>query len=414
MTTETGGTSAALAPVAPKDRIFNLDVLRGWAILGILAVNAMAFAWPLAVDADPTLARPWPESHANILGTWFVDVFFQDKFRSLFSMLFGASIFLIGGERRDEARSPLLRRRLFWLLGIGLIHGAVFWYGDILLHYAYCGFILLLMRSWSARRLILIGGGLNLVFALFVVGGSLMAAQFAGQPGAGGGNPFAATPEQVDATIAAYRAGWPGGLIENLKAWALLQGLSLFLIPVTLGLMLLGLGLYKSGFLAGRAPVWVYLLLVALAAGNLAFYGVHQWAMLNAPHGEDPTGGLASAGAGFAWLITLGYASLLILLTRFGLKFLTARLAPVGRMAFTNYLAQTLIMASLFYLPWGPMWFGSVEWGPAGLWTVVIAIWVLQLIWSPLWLSRFQMGPLEWLWRRLTYGHDIPLRKPAD
>lgn len=412
-----GGASgfAALTPVAPKDRVFTLDMLRGWAILGILAVNAMAFAWPFSIEADPTLARPWPESPANVLGTWVVDVFFQDKFRSLFSMLFGVSVFLIGGERFDETRSPLLRRRLFWLLGIGLVHGAAFWFGDILLHYAYCGFIVMMMRSWSARRLIWVGGGVS--FGLGVLAALAVGAQgfFASHPDAAGagGNSFAVTPEQIAATIEVYRSGWPGALIENLKVWGMMQGFSLFLIPVTVSLMLLGLGLYKSGFLTGRAPTWVYLLFAVLGAANLAFLGVYQWMDLNAPQGEYPSRGLAGVGAGFAWLITLGYASLLILMTRFGLKFLTARLAPVGRMAFTNYLAQTLIMTSLFYMPWGPRWFGSVEWGPAGLWTAVAAIWVLQLIWSPLWLSRFQMGPLEWLWRRLTYGHDIPLRKPA-
>ena len=80
-------------------------------------------------------------------------------------------------------------------------------------------------------------------------------------------------------------------------------------------------------------------------------------------------------------------------------------------MAFTNYLTQTLIMTSLFYMPWGPRWFGEVT--PAGLWPIVAAIWVLQLIWSPLWLKRFEMGPLEWVWRCLTYGRRVPFRKVA-
>ena len=85
--------------------------------------------------------------------------------------------------------------------------------------------------------------------------------------------------------------------------------------------------------------------------------------------------------------------------------------APAGRMAFTNYLTQSIIMSTLFTQPWGPRLMGQVDY--PGQWAIVVAVWALQLIWSPLWLSRFRMGPLEWLWRRLSYGHDLPLRRAA-
>ena len=405
-----------LAPVAPRDRIFTLDMLRGWAILGILAVNAMTFAWPFALEAGGDLVPPYPHDQANIVGHWVTDVFFQDKFRSLFSLLFGVSIFLIGGERSDEARGQLLRRRLLWLAVFGLIHGLAFWFGDILLHYAYCGLIVMLMRSWSAKRLIWIGGGLNLLFALLSAAAMMAESMFsgAGAGGGQGGNPFAMSQEGLTALIQTYQAGWPGAQIENAKAWLMLQTFSLGLIPVTMGLMLLGLGLFKSGFLIGKSPTWVYLLVLALGAANLAALGWYDWIEASAPRGaEDASGGLAGVAGSFAWVITLGYVSMLILMTRFGLKFLTARLAPVGRMAFTNYLTQTLIMTTLFYMPWGLHWFGEPSWGPGPLWMAVGGIWIAQLIWSPLWLSVFQMGPLEWVWRCLTYGRMVPILKPA-
>jgi uncharacterized protein len=232
--------------------------------------------------------------------------------------------------------------------------------------------------------------------------------------GGGGGNPFAITQEAFAASIQSYQAGWPGAQVENAKAWLMLQTASLFLIPITAGLMMLGLGLFKTGFMVGRSPTWVYLLVFAAGALNLAALGWYEWLASSAPRGaEDPSGGLAGVAGSFAWVITLGYVSMLVLMTRFGLKVVTARLAPVGRMAFTNYLTQTLIMTSLFYMPWGPHWFGDPAWGPGRLWTAVGAIWILQLIWSPLWLSAFQMGPLEWLWRCLTYGRRVPLRKPG-
>lgn len=404
-------SDAPLGPVKPADRIFHLDMLRGWAILGILAVNAMAFAWPPALEMNPGLAPPYPLTAGNMLGEWVTDVFFHDKFRSLFSMLFGVSVFLTGGERFDEARGKLLRSRLFWLAVFGVIHGAAFWFGDILLHYAYCGLFVMVMRSWKAGRLIWVGAGVNLLFGLLSAGAMWSKAAFDGAAQGGGNNPFAATPEALAAAIQAYQSGWPAAQIHNLTAWAMLQTASLFLIPVTVGLMLLGLGLFKSGFFQGRSPTWVYLLLLVLGGANLAFFGWFEWIKVHAPHGEDPTGGLAGVGGSFAPLITVGYASLLILMTRFGLKPLTRVLAPVGRMAFTNYLTQTLIMTTLFYMPWGPNWFASM--GPGPLWSVVVAIWAAQLIWSPLWLSVFTMGPLEWIWRCLTYGRRVPFRKAS-
>ncbi|RZJ42579.1 MAG: DUF418 domain-containing protein [Brevundimonas sp.] len=399
-----------LGPIAAKDRIFTLDMLRGWAILGILGVNAMAFAWPMALEMDPTLTPPWPHDHANIVGEWVKDVFFQDKFRSLFSMLFGVSIFLIGGERFDEARGSLLWRRLLLLGLFGLIHGFALWFGDILLHYAYTGMLVMMARSWSARRLIWTGVALNLVFGLLSAGSALIAGLMGDGGQAGGGNPFAMTQDQLTALIQTYQSGWPGAQLENLKAAVFLQLMSLTLIPITAGLMLLGLGLFKSGFLTGRSPTWVYVLLLLIGGANLAAFGWYDWQLYSAPHGApDPTKGMAGVLGSFAPLITLAYVSLLILMTRFGLKVVTGVLAPVGRMAFTNYLTQTLIMTTLFYMPWGPHWFGTM--GPGQLWLVVGGVWIAQLIWSPLWLSVFSMGPFEWLWRCLTYGRAVPLLK---
>ena len=405
-------TPPVLAPVAPKDRIFNLDMLRGWAILGILAVNAMAFAWPMSVEMGG--AKPFPMEGANLVGHWVTDVFFADKFRTLFTMLFGVSIFLVGGERADEARGKLLRRRLFWLGVFGLIHGVAFWYGDILLHYAYAGLLMMLLRSWPAKRLLWVGGLITLLWAVLatvmpVLGPVLLSAmgpEFKAQFEAGRPN---VAPADVMATVELIRSGYVPAMLENLKGWAMLQFFSLFLIPISVPLMMVGLGLFKSGYLFGRSPVWVYLLMAALGAANLALFGYYAWVDLHG--GALPVEGLDSALGGAAPLITLGYVSVLILMTRFGLKMVTAVLAPVGRMAFTNYLTQTLIMTTLFYMPWGPLWTGTM--GPGALWGVVGAVWVAQLIWSPLWLSVFQMGPLEWVWRCLTYGRMLPIRKSA-
>lgn len=396
-------------PVQAKDRLLELDVLRGWAILGILAVNALAFAWPASLMMSDT---PTPGAGpADVVATWVVDTFFSDKFRTLFTLLFGASIFLVGGETKDPDRGRVLWRRLGWLGVIGLIHGMALWFGDILLHYAYCGLIVMTMRSMSARKLLWIGGGISIFWAavacLAMWAMHNMPPEAAAQMQAGMPT---ADAESIGATVEAYRRAGFGWLIENLKAWGLFQLLaSPFLLPVTVPLMMFGMGLFKSGFLTGKAPTWVYVLLLMLGAANLAALGWWGWIEAQAPEGSDPTHGLASAAGGAAVFITLGYVSMLLLMIRFGLRRLVGVLAPVGRMAFTNYLTQTLIMTFLFYLPGGPKWFGTM--GPAELWAVVGGVWIAQLIWSPLWLSVFQMGPLEWLWRCLTYGRMVPLMK---
>lgn len=397
------------APVAEKDRIRNLDMLRGWAVLGILAVNAVAFAWPFLVMMSETLP-PIEATHADRVGWWVIDVFFADKMRTLFTMLFGVSVFLVGGERSDLDRGALLRKRLLWLGLFGLIHGLAFWYGDILLHYAYCGFIFLMFRSWSAGRLLWVGGGITVFWALVASasywGMANLPPEFAAKMTQGRPE---VSPETVQAVVDAYLGGYVGVLGQNAQAWLTSALFFPFLILVTVPLMMLGLGLFKSGFLSGKSPTWVYLLILALGGANLAAAAIWGWQKHFAPEGTDPTLGLAAAATGAAPLITLFYVSALILLSKWGLKALTGIFVPVGRMAFTNYLTQTLIMTTVYYMPWGPKLMG--QHGPAEWWLVVIGVWIAQIIWSPLWLKAFTMGPLEWLWRRLTYAGPVPLRR---
>jgi len=405
MTDQTVPSNGPL-PVAAGARIQTLDVLRGVAVLGILAVNAAAFALPMAVEFAPEQS-PFPLIGANAVAHWVGEVFFHQKFVTLFSMLFGVSICLVGGQRGDEARGRVLRRRLMWLALFGVIHGAAFWYGDILLLYAWSGLFMMLMRSMPARPLIQFGLGATLVLA---TGQAALMLMTAWTPEAMNDSSMGVAENAVAASIAAYRSGWPAGLIENLKAWGLLQAMSLFgYVFATVSLMMLGLGLFKAGFFHGRLPTRIYLILIATGAALLALLGVLEWLEIMAGPGVQATKGWADAVASFPIFVTLAYASGLILLTSRGVGWVRRVFAPVGQMAFTNYLTQTLIMSSLFYMPWGPRLMGQVDY--LGQWAIVVAVWSLQLIWSPLWLSRFRMGPLEWLWRRLSYGHDLPLRR---
>ncbi|WAC60196.1 DUF418 domain-containing protein [Brevundimonas sp. SL130] len=403
--------SGALAPVKSEARIVALDIMRGLAVLGILAVNVVSFGMPFMVYSNADLS-PFPVTGANAVARWAADVFFHQKFITLFSMLFGASIFLVGGDREDEARGRLLRRRLFWLAIIALIHGLAFWYGDVLLLYAWSGLFVMLMRSMPAG--VLIGVGLGVTLFLGAMQAGLAWLMVAGPPevveAMKQGQPQD-TLEAVQAAIAAYRSGWAGAMGQNLMSWAFLQGASLTMFVFsTVALMMTGLGLFKAGFLSGRAPTWLYLALLAIGGAVLALLGVLEWTEIMAPKDAHPTRGLAEVVASFPIFVTLAYVSLIVLVARKGPSWL-APLRPVGQMAFTNYLSQTLIMTTVFYMPWGPRLFGQVDY--VGMWGLVAAVWALQLIWSPLWLSRFSMGPLEWVWRCLTYGRLVPIRKEA-
>jgi len=401
-----------LAPVEAPARIASLDVMRGLAVLGILAVNVVSFGLPFMVYGDADLS-PFPVTGANAVARWAMDVFFHQKFITLFAMLFGASIFLVGGERSDAARGRLLRRRLFWLAVIALIHGLAFWYGDVLLLYAWSGLFVMLMRSFSAPVLIGVGLGVTLALGAMQAGLSwlmvagpaeVVEAMKQGQP--------QNSQEAVAAAIAAYRSGWAGAMGQNLTAWFFLQGASLAMFVFsTVALMMTGMGLFKAGFLSGRAPTWLYLFVLAVGSAVLALVATTHWTEIMAAPDAHPTQGLAEAVAAFPILVTLAYVSLIVLVTTRGPAWLVAPLRPVGQMALTNYLSQTLIITTLFYMPWGPRLFGQVDY--VGMWGLVAAVWAVQLIWSPLWLARFRMGPLEWVWRCLTYGRRVPIRKAA-
>lgn len=401
-----------LQPVAAGARIQTLDVLRGVAVLGILAVNAAAFALPMSAAMAPEQS-PFAQIGSSAVALWAVEVFFHQKFVTLFSLLFGVSIFLVGGERRDEGRGRVLRRRLLWLALFGLIHGAAFWYGDILLLYAWSGLFVMLMRSMSARSLILFGAAATLGLATMQAATMWLTVNGpAALTDALNDDAMALADGAVTASIAAYRSGWPGALIENLKAWGILQSASLFgYVFATVALMMLGMGLFKAGFFHGRMPTRVYVALIAIGGAVLALLGVLEWREAMAGPDVEATGGWAEIVASYPIFVTLAYASGLILMTTRGVTWLRRIFAPVGQMAFTNYLSQTLIMTTLFSMPWGPRLMGQVDYPEQ--WAIVVAVWALQLVWSPLWLSRFRMGPLEWLWRSLSYGRRLPLRREA-
>jgi uncharacterized protein len=395
------------SPVQKQDRILSLDVIRGFAVLGILAVNAQYFAAPWFNGINPGL--PPLGVDETTLWSWLVmHAAFEFKCITLFSMLFGVSIFLVGGERSDKERGKLLRSRLFWLLIFGLIHALLIWYGDILVHYALTGFLVMLARSWRARTLLIVGIVLYVLATAFQVAATMLF-QFLPAATLEGIEAQIWSPpqEEIDRVVAAMQGDLASATMENISTWLSFAFNSVIgLMMRTAGVMMIGLALFKWGFLSGKAKAWVYWLFLALGAGAIGFIAYESWRA--AQDGFDFVE-MQSRGANINTALSifgsLGYASLFILLTLGGWRFITGPLSAVGRMAFTNYLTQSLIMTTIFYGGRGFGLFGEVD--RVELWGIVLGVWVLQLIWSPLWLSRFEMGPLEWVWRRLSYGKPV-------
>lgn len=388
----------------PKQRIQALDVIRGVSILGILAVNADGYAAPISASLKPAMWFFQNEGWTAI-SYWIMDTIFHDKFLSMFSMLFGISLFLVGGERSDRPRSRILARRLFFLFLFGMLHGFGIWWGDILSLYAVTGALMFFCRSWRPRMLMAVGLILYLGMTLW----HFPVTDYAG-PGlihhvAASIDPSALTAQKanVSATLAEAKASWAGAYSVNTQSYRRVLSGYPWLIPSTLGLMMIGLSLFKSGFLAAKSDTRGYLVTVMAAIPALGFVG---WLCWQEDVMEAGLPGTAHLLALLAPLIVLGYASILILILRTRWSSLLSPFAAAGRMAFTNYLTQSLIMTSIFYGGRGAL-MGEVD--RPGLWLIVIAIWALQLVWSKQWLSHFEMGPFEWIWRMLTHGRVVRL-----
>jgi len=221
-------------------------------------------------------------------------------------------------------------------------------------------------------------------------------------------------PQALDEEVAAYRGGWLAQMEMRLPAALEMHG---FVYPVwgfwrAAGMMLLGMALYRSGVITGQAPGQLYwrLLLAALCAGlPLVAFGIHwnfrnEWGVSSMFLGSQ-FNYWGSVLAGLGWM-----AGVILLLQYNLLRAVTDRLAAVGRMAFTNYIMQTVLCGLIFY-GHGLGWFGDVS--RAGQLAIVLCIWTLQLLWSPVWLRHFRFGPLEWLWRSLTYWQVQPMRHSA-
>ena len=401
-------------PTLDRERIDSLDILRGFALLGILIMNIQSFSMPFN-------AYLIPNSYGNLEGlnglVWLAGhLFFDLKFMAMFSMMFGAGIVLMS-QHRDAAGRPVIGvhyRRMILLLLFGFVHAYCIWYGDILVAYAICGMFVVWMRHWPARRLAVVGA-LLIVFGSLAHGLTGLGAHYSPESADSTREQFSPTEEDLQKEIDAYLGSWKDQFpirIEEALSFQLAAFPVLFFWRIS-GLMLLGMALFKWHVLDASRSTRFYQRM-ALLGGGLGLPLVALGAYWHHGHDFDPAHVLGfgalpnwygSVGVAFMWI------ALVMLLCRaraFG--WLRSVLSAYGRMAFTNYIGQSLLATWVFY-GYGLGWFGSLDrLQQVG---VVISIWVVQLVVCPIWLHYFRFGPLEWVWRSGVYMRLQPMLRRA-
>ncbi len=403
------------SPLSQSDRIISLDVLRGFAVLGILIMNIQSFSMIEPAYLNPT-------AYGDLTGlnkwVWIVSHMLADsKFMSLFSMLFGAGILLFTSRIEAKGFRPAkyYYRRSFWLLVFGLLHAYFLWYGDILYTYAVCSFILYFSRNLSAKKLSIIGIILISIPTLLYLFFAWSIAYWPPESMEFALNSWKPDISAIYRELAAYQGSWDTQNQTRIPAAQFLQT-GYFLMHHgwrAAGVMMLGMALYKWKILtAGRSHAfYVRMTAIGLITGYLLVgAGIqqnfqHQWSIEYSMY----------LGVQFNYwgslLVAFGYIGAIMLIVKSIQKgFLINALARTGQAALTNYLAQTIICTTIFY-GHGFGLYGEVERKFQIL--IVILIWIVQLTISSVWFTCFRYGPAEWIWRTLTYFRIQPFRRKS-
>lgn len=397
-------STSAFQPVATSERIATLDVLRGFALFGILLMNMEAFSGPM--DMSFTGIDP----HWQGWDYWadaFVYVFVQGKFFTLFSLLFGAG-FAVMAQRAAIAGRDFTRfylRRSLGLLVIGVLHGLLLWSGDILVAYALLSFVLLAFREAPRSWLPALGTMAYLGAAVLML---MLGALMQLVPADAASAQASAAAKAIEAQRQAYGHGsYLQAVAQRLRDVFASLGALLVVGPQVLGMFLIGAWFARSGAIAepGRYPrLWAGLRWLLLPIG-LAVMLLSTWVL---PYNAPGQFNMRSAGA-YALTAVAGLMMCLGYLA-WGVRWSRHLqwLAPAGRMALSNYLGQSLVCTLVFY-GYGLGWFEQV--GRASQLLFAVGLFAMQVLLSQLWLRRFQYGPVEWLWRAFTYLQLPPLRR---
>ncbi len=432
-------------PREGKSRIELLDILRGIALLGILLMNIPYFAAPYMYEKNIILTDDM--SGPGYYVWWVVNGIFEGTMRGLFTLLFGAGCLLLMLRFEDRngtnSAADLHYRRMIWLIVFGLIHGYLLqWPGDILYLYGLVGLFIFPIRHWKPKNLLITCG---ILLVLLSVKDTAMTYSF--------------HQMRLDGVALESRSE-KGDILENddqikLEEWRetsakmsidslrksadelteKVQGnwLSSFALMASytfkletkkaytslfwdalLGI-LLGMFLYKTGWIQGekRKKHYLYLMLAGYIPGlTLSYLNLNAMLASQFDFSQYAAYNPVNLYQLKRLLLTLGHMSLIVLIWKSGFfAIFFTMIGRVGRMAFSNYIAQTLICTTIFY-GFGLGYFGELE--RSEWYLVVLGVWIILIIFSTLWLQWFQYGPLEWVWRRLTYWTRIPLKRVSS
>ncbi len=430
------------APVSDAQRLRVLDALRGVALLGILLMNIPGFAMPdyfsESFKSDPKSINFWLNA--------VITVFFEGKMRALFGMVFGAGVLLFVAKKEQTGRpvTGLFYRRMIWLVLFGLIHAhLILWIGDILYLYGFCGMLVYLFRNVKPAYLVL---AVPLVAVVNFTSGTLFyqgvrsariayveasKAESEGQALTAAQTEALSRWRDIEKTLMPNREDAKENTRKMKSNYATVAGhlrplafkIQTLFLPIiiwdSLALMLLGLALYRWGFLSGNWAIRDYWKVLAIGYGiglPLVCYSFYD-DYLTRPNHEAMLSRMEIVPIDWVSLIypfqrillVMAHVSSIILLykSRY-VQPLFRRLEAVGQMALTNYIMQSVICTLVFF-GYGLNYYAELDFYQ--LYFIVLAIWALQLIVSPLWLRFFFYGPLEWVWRSLTYWRRQSFRR---
>jgi len=397
------------SPTIATQRIESLDLIRGIAVCGLVAINSIEFGFGTMLLIYPLdMAEPDRTLWAIVMGLG------AGKFATLFSALFAAGMLLFCERAEASGRSAasVYFPRLGWLLLFGILHAYLIWHGDILVTYALTGFVLFWCRNWSAKIFLIVGCALMAMTVLpLALGAAISHFVDFSEYREDWSKLLESFQAEEETEMEALRGSWA----EQMKTRALyaffthLFGIPFYLFWFAAMMMCFGMSLMKSGFFRGEWPTGRLqkTTLILLATGlplTLGGYGLFALAKPSLPL---LLWAYTALSTGLP-LVAFGYAGLGVMWSQRGKPgFLRRGFIAVGRMAFTNYISQSLILGLIYY-GHGLGLNRQLEFREAMM--IVPAVWVAQMLVSSWWLGRFQYGPLEWLWRRLTYG-TIAMRK---
>ncbi|MSR41944.1 MAG: DUF418 domain-containing protein [Phycisphaerales bacterium] len=427
-----------LSPLARADRIEGIDFARGIALLGILLVNARFFFWPFASAIAPECSVPGLVTDTSDAVVWtIIEALCTYKFVSLFSILFG---FGIAAQASSALRAGVSRwgfgaRRFAVLMGFGVLHATLVWYGDILFIYAVFGFLVLAIAACKPKT-ILVWYFVFAALMMLVAIGSAAAVYFFGTypellgdaavplapvEATSGARGFDAMrewfargqfnfddPQWMQAEIAALQQGpWLDAALFRVAYWGI--GLSAAFFGYgwqAFTMMLFGVYAFRSGLFevaasARRTRLGWICLCVGVPIALLSLLPFWYWDLRDPCAKACHVLGLTAS----ALILPIAYATLLVEYARRLPPLIRVPIESAGRMALSVYLCES-ILATAIASWWGLAMFAKL--GDAELAVVSLGVWLALVLLAWLWLQRFKIGPAEWLWRRLSYRHRMP------